>query len=155
MSFSLFQGGIPQEGKILLGAGGDGCEQWVFSSSKRKSSWRNNPPGRGEGGRVSRENISKRYCIKVSMRFFPSSKRKSSYSFTLGSCHEFFSSSKRKSSRGEFPCGIRKECKGFHIDKEKNPNGNFNRISFWDILPGDSTSLLSPTRIFSSWGYPL
>ena len=39
------------------------------------------------------------------MRIFPSSKRKSSYSFPLGSCHEFFSSSKRKSSQGEFPCG--------------------------------------------------
>ena len=83
MSFSLFQRGIPHEGKIFVGAGGMAVSNEFFSSSKRKSSRRKNPRGRGEGGGVTRENISKRYSIEVSMRFFSLSMRKPSHSFPL------------------------------------------------------------------------
>ena len=72
-----------------------------FSSSKRKSSRRKNPRGRGEGGGVTRENISKRYSIEVSMRFFSLSMRKPSHSFPLpqgNSPHEDFLFDEEKNS---------------------------------------------------------
>ena len=72
-----------------------------FSSSKRKSSRRKNPRGRGEGGGVTRENISKRYSIEVSMRFFSLSMRKPSHSFPLpqgNSPHEDFLFDEEKTS---------------------------------------------------------
>ena len=101
MSFSLRQRGIPHEGKIFVGAGGMAVSNEFFSSSKRKSSRRKNPRGRGEGGGVTRENISKRYSIEVSMRFFSLSMRKPSHSFPLpqgNSPHEDFLFDEEKTS---------------------------------------------------------
>ena len=85
MSFSLRQRRNSHERKILLGVWGGGVESnEFFSSSKRKSSRGKNPRGRGgEEMEVTRENISKWYSIEVSMRFFTSSKRKSSYPLPL------------------------------------------------------------------------
>ena len=160
MSFSLFQRGIPQEGKILVGAGGmavsnefslhqrenpheeiilvgEGREvesagrisqndillkfQWGFFLRQRghphipyplevamsfSLRQRGNPHEEnflvgGGGVEVTRENISKRYSIEVSMRFFSLSMRKPSHSFPLpqgNSPHEDFLFDEEKTS---------------------------------------------------------
>ena len=101
MNFSLRQTGNPHKKKSSWEGGGMAVSNEFFSSSKRKSSRRKNPRGRGEGGGVTRENISKRYSIEVSMRFFSLSMRKPSHSFPLpqgNSPHEDFLFDEEKNS---------------------------------------------------------
>ena len=80
--------------------GGNSVSNEFFSLSKRISSRRKSPHGREEGGGVTRENISKRYSIEVSIRVFSLSMRKPLHSFLL--------------AQGNSP------CEDFLFDEEKN-----------------------------------
>ena len=108
MSFSLRQRRNSHERKILLGVWGGGVESnEFFSSSKRKSSRGKNPRGRRGGIWRSQGRISQNNILLKSMRFFTSSKRKSSYPFPFPPPHEEIqpvriSSLAKRKTRGNF-----------------------------------------------------
>ena len=103
MSFSLHQRGNPDKEK--------------------------NPRGREEGGGVTRENISKRYSIEVSIRFFSLSMWKPSHSFLLpqgnSPCEDFLFDEEKNSWQ------LSRTAMSFSLRQRRNPHERKILLGVW------------------------